>query len=161
LLGDQAGQLPLESLWPEEGRVALFFEGAGTVLVRAHMTEAEYSYRQVIGMNQGRVRHPQKRTHFPYHQLMLRQPGPALRPWTVELLRTLVEQRRYRRYGLSGRIPRAEGQPLALAPRLWEPVAQLLTEYLAHSGEYAHSMNRQRVDEGIDPVLDFLTNVKN
>src|SRR5262249_5164802 len=42
----------------------------------------------------------------------------------------------------------------------WEPVADALTDYLAHSGEFTYTLNLTRYDSTIDPVLDFLFHLK-
>lgn len=42
----------------------------------------------------------------------------------------------------------------------WEKVARAMADYLATSGEYRYSLDRQRSDYGIDPTADFLFNVK-
>jgi hypothetical protein len=49
---------------------------------------------------------------------------------------------------------------VAPSPVNAERVARALTNYLAGSGEYAYTLDLRRQDRSLDPVLDFLSNVK-
>jgi hypothetical protein len=87
--------------------------------------------------------------------------GPDLEEWTARLLRRLAADERY---GLSGEglapAPEAPDEALRLPESQWEPVARALTEYLAHSGDYTYTLDLRRQDPALDPVMDFLCNVK-
>ena len=50
--------------------------------------------------------------------------------------------------------------PPALPTASWERVGRALTVYLARSGEYTYTLDLRRQDANIDPVMDFLVNVK-
>ena len=47
-----------------------------------------------------------------------------------------------------------------MPPNSRERVGRALTAYLARSGEYAYSLDIRRQDANLDPVMDFLRNVK-
>ncbi len=50
--------------------------------------------------------------------------------------------------------------PPALPAASRERVGRALTAYLARSGEYAYTLDLRRQDMSLDPVMDFLVNVK-
>jgi hypothetical protein len=68
------------------------------------------------------------------------------------------------RYRLEGALPApaADGSAhgFLLDPDQWERVARALAGYLAHGGEYTYTLELRRRDTNLDPVLDFLLNVK-
>ncbi|MGH7172991.1 MAG: transglutaminase domain-containing protein, partial [Gemmataceae bacterium] len=83
-----------------------------------------------------------------------------LQYWTIALLRRLSRQARYR-------LPEGVRAALAQSPDSFvidqddsASVAGVLSDYLATSGEFTYSLYRRRQDHSIDPVLDFLVNVK-
>src|SRR5262249_24304637 len=47
-----------------------------------------------------------------------------------------------------------------LEPEHWEPVARVLTDYLANSGEFTYTLVLTRQDTNLDPIMDFLMNLK-
>src|SRR5262249_24143660 len=79
-----------------------------------------------------------------------------LRAWTHDVLIRLAQEGRY------GLTPKhlAETADRSLLPQNRERVARALCEYLANSGEFSYSLNLRRQNRKIDPVLDFLTTVK-
>jgi hypothetical protein len=128
----------------------------------SYLVRREYRYRQAcVPARLNARRYPAERLHHDYEVQLIRQPVRELPRWTSALLRRVAGQPRYRRYGLE--VPPAPGpdepEP-ELLPDQWESAARLLCEHLAHSGEYAYSLERRRQDETMDPVLDFLANVK-
>jgi hypothetical protein len=162
-LGPRANQLPVQALGePRDQRnPPLFYEVQGNVLPLAFPVRQEYRYRQTVSPTQPRDRYPAVRRSEDYIENLLRQPVPGLGKWTDEQLRKLVGQPRYRQHRLV-LPPAPEGgnpEPL-LPPPQWQPAALLLTDYLAHSGEYTYTLERPRHDTRLDPVLDFLVNVK-
>jgi transglutaminase-like putative cysteine protease len=87
----------------------------------------------------------------------LREP---LQAWTLDLLRRLSTDQSYR-LPPSLRAALAESSlVVALGPNYWKAAAGALTAYLANSGEFSYSLELVRHNRGIDPVLDFLINVK-
>jgi hypothetical protein len=165
-LGPRPGELPVQALPGPGDLPALFGEVAGTPLPALRGQAAEYRYRQVVPPGQDRDRYPAERVpaHYLEDLIHARHNGPqraVLRAWTNALLRRLAAQPRYRRHRLE-LPPAAEGADAG--PVLWETQwqagAQLLADHLAHSGEYAYSLDLRRGGPELDPVLDFLQNVK-
>jgi transglutaminase-like putative cysteine protease len=88
-----------------------------------------------------------------YAEQLLREPLPAgLADWTSDVLRSLVAR---------GELDPAD-LPAAgrLHPARWEAVGRALEKYLAASGGYTYGLQLRRQDEALDPVMDFLVNVK-
>lgn len=113
----------------------------------------EFKYRQVLGPSGGSDLHPAVPTSPEYQGWLLAYDVPSLQEWTTDLLKRLVRERRY---GLvAGDV--TDGQvPM---PR-WEAAARALNRYLANSGEYTYTLDLRVQDPTLDPVLDFLKNVK-
>ncbi|MBL8796705.1 MAG: transglutaminase domain-containing protein [Planctomycetia bacterium] len=78
----------------------------------------------------------------------------GLRERTGEMLNKLVERGR-----LSGDDIAVDGQG-RLPDDRHERVARALENYLAQSGEYTYTLELRRKDATVDPVVDFLVNVK-
>jgi len=112
----------------------------------------------------------------PYKQVLLPLPeaniGPPMRlePGSIESLRLPVPKgiqqftnRLIERFVREGKLPR-EGSELdqtQLRPRAsHERIARLLTDYLTDSGEFTYSLKITRGDSDLDPIEDFLINVK-
>jgi hypothetical protein len=141
----------------------------------------KYQYHQVVPAGEDSSRMPAEGVRFGgYRRRLLRLPPQpedtlqnrprllrlpsqlegTLQNWTVELLRRLAQEPRYR---LPEGVRTALGQPspsLVIDPDHWEAVARALTLYLAASGEFTYALDLTRQDLSIDPVLDFLINVK-
>jgi transglutaminase-like putative cysteine protease len=162
LFGPDPSPLPVVQLdrrGPREP--TLFFEYSGTVVPLLFALKKEHRYRQVVAPTPAPGRCPAVRWEDNYLDGLVRRPSADLEEWTDRLLRRLAADPRYR---LDLGPPPAPGQDAevgpALVPARWEPVAVALTDYLAHSGEYGYSLESRRQDKALDPVLDFLTNVK-
>lgn len=86
---------------------------------------------------------------------------PNLEEWTISLLNDL---RNKARYGLEG-IPipatttRETGRP-TIESTYREPVARALSSYLSRGGDFSYTLEIRRENPSIDPVVDFLLNVK-
>lgn len=79
---------------------------------------------------------------------------PGLADWTAEILQQMAE---------GGQIPKDDlrrREDGAYSARSFERLAHALESYLATSGQYTYSLELPRQDSDIDPVLDFLWNVK-
>lgn len=161
--GRSPNRLPVVALANRERR-RLFLEFSGTVLSQVSGDErGEYRYRQVVpGGDAERVVAEElwADNEIPYLQTL---PSPLYAPlhdWTVNLLRRLAQ---IPHYGLPDGVRAALAQPhphFHTADHYWEVVARALTDYLAHSGEYTYSLEKLRHDRSLDPVLDFIVNVK-
>jgi transglutaminase-like putative cysteine protease len=161
-LGRLAGQLPVTVLEPrDKNHPSLFFENNGGVLPLYYTLRQEYHYRQTVRARQVRDRYPAIRVSERYLNGLIEHPVPDLEPWTVALLQRLKANPRYSAYKVQPPVPTDDGEIVAwLPPSQREQAARLLADYLALSGEYTYSLDLRRQDETVDPVLDFLANVK-
>jgi transglutaminase-like putative cysteine protease len=153
--------LPLDDAGPRR----LFTEHASALLpVEVNDKRREYHYRQVVPALRDPSRTPADGLHFIRNLSHLIQlPDelrPALQSWTTDLFRRLSKEPRYQ-------LPRSvraalahDSTMLAINQIDHEATARLLTDYLAHSGEYSYSLEITRQDRSKDPVLDFLLNIK-
>lgn len=160
-LGPTPGLLPIwtPGTSPTVRSRTLFFEAGGTAIALNYIPRAEYRYFQAVSRDADRDRYPAVRVAESYLAILLRGRTGELEPWTRSLLRRLspragVHQAALER-ALNEQIP---GE--ALPPKLWEPIAQLFCDHLARSGEYGYSLTIRRDVPTIDPVVDFLVNVK-
>ncbi|MHB1424263.1 MAG: transglutaminase TgpA family protein, partial [Gemmataceae bacterium] len=176
--GPGDARLPVISLSDEEpsadrsagsgkrlSRTPLFAEVAGTVLPQLlGDARREYRYRQVVPGRGDPARTPaDEKREGNYFERLVYIPKPLrtdLLCWTFDLLRRLSRQSRYRlsedvRAALAG-----QRDSFRIHEDDWEEVARVLTDSLANSGTFTYTLELTRQDLSIDPVLDFLINVK-
>jgi transglutaminase-like putative cysteine protease len=150
-------RLPVVMQPPFDPKAPVFGETLGTILPGPHNRRREHHYRQVLpgpSLLPFRATPPDNG----YIESLKRQQIPELREWTLTLLGRLVRERRY---GLLEAGLTAEYLGAAeLPPEQWEPAARALSDYLASSGEYTYTLELRRQDAGLDPVMDFLRNLK-
>jgi transglutaminase-like putative cysteine protease len=151
----------VQLLEPTDRPFGLFIERAGSAIPARYRSKTEYHYRQVLRpQDPSRWRAPPMRGEY-IQALARRQPVPGLEAWTVRLLRRLEPDSRY---GLHGVLPPpgrgGSERAFLLDPAGWEATARALADYLARGGDYAHSFELRSADMVLDPVWDFLTNVK-
>ncbi|HEY7326043.1 MAG TPA: transglutaminaseTgpA domain-containing protein [Gemmataceae bacterium] len=149
----------------QEDRRRLFVESSGTVLPQIGSEQRnEYRYRQVMPGHGSAERFPAEGLWANKDVPLLRTvPPPLLSPLqdcTVDLLRRLTGR-------LRNRLPEKVRADLAKPPQNfqvesphWEAVARVLTDYLANSGDFTYTLELTRHDRSLDPVLDFLINLK-
>ena len=157
-------RLPVVAQAGEERR-RLFTEFGGTVL--SHLAadqRGEFHYCQVVPAGGDPDRVVADGVFFKKDIPLLQTLPPLLRPplheWTVDLLRRLSQLRLYH---LPQDVRTALAQPhpdFPIEPAHWEATARALTYYLSRSGQYTYSLEIIRHDRSLDPVLDFLVNVK-
>jgi transglutaminase-like putative cysteine protease len=142
-------------------RSPLFYEFRGTVLPVLFAPTRDVRYRQVVLPPQLPDRTPAEGLTDEYRGVQLRQqPVADLRTWTRDLLRRLANAPN------SSLPPRIVSQlalnnPSMPLPREdWGVVARVLTNHLANSAEYTYTLKLNRKDTELDPVLDFLINLK-
>jgi transglutaminase-like putative cysteine protease len=153
-------RLPVLPVPGVDRRPASFTELASTILPLPISSKSEYHYKQVVPRWADSVRTPAENLQSGYLDHLTRQPVSGLTQWTFNLLRRLSAQPRY---PLPEDVRAALKQPshaFLLEPEQWEPVARVLTDYLAGSGEFTYSLRLTRQDMELDPVLDFLINLK-
>lgn len=161
--GAPPSRLPVVTL-TGEGRPRLFGELLGSVQPLKIKGRQEFQYRQVVPASNDPSRtfadgvHPgaylENLVVLPPHLV------PVLKMWTLELLRRLSQQSRYH---LPASVRAALTKPpdsFLLEPDEFESVAVVLNDYLALAGEYTYTLELARRDISLDPVLDFLFNVK-
>jgi transglutaminase-like putative cysteine protease len=149
----------------QEDRRRLFAEFSGTVLPQVASDQRnEYRYRQVLPGRGNAERFPAEGLWANKDVPLLRAVPPQLltplHDYTVELLRRVSGR-------LRNRLPEKVRADLAKstqnfqveAPH-WDAVARVLTDYLANSGEFTYTLEMTRHDRSLDPVLDFLINLK-
>jgi transglutaminase-like putative cysteine protease len=153
-------RLPVISVTGAGRRPAGFSEMASTVLPLTVSPKLEYHYRQVVPPWTSPIRTPAENLQSAYLERLTHQTVPGLPEWTFDLLRRLSAQLRY---PLPEDVRAALERPrqaFLLEPEQWEPVARALTVYLSSSGEFTYSLVLTRQDTDLDPVLDFLKNLK-
>lgn len=161
-LGSSANKrLPVQVIRPVSRR-PVFAERLGTVVVVRYAARQEYVYSQVfLPFERQGGRTPSPAFEAAYVNLLLHDVPRGLTEWTVSLLRRLEAEPRYH---LAAALPATETsaaeRSFLLDPDQWEIVAVALRDYLATSGDYAYTFERRRSDTSVDPVLDFLSNVK-
>ena len=89
----------------------------------------------------------------------------GLRPWGWELLESIADGGPKAPRSDAGRLPlaalrEAEGRPEFVPIGLFEEVARRLCRHFAESGDYEYTLDLERSDPGVDPVVDFLLNTK-
>lgn len=134
----------------------LFMRMWGTVVPMPQGGRELCQYRQALPAGKNPGRQSARGLEPWYLQRLLVQDLPALPQWTHDLLRRLAREPRYRLQGLPLPSPREAAPEEAH----WEAIARALADYLAHSGEYGYTLDLFRNDSALDPVLDFLWNVK-
>jgi transglutaminase-like putative cysteine protease len=152
-------ELPVISTRPEDRTRPLFQEMPGGIVPLPQPGgRAEVHYRQVVPAAAGADLSEPVAVFRGYAALLARQPVPGLTTWTEDLARRLAARPDS---GLSPDDIEPVRTPGGWAgPRHPERVARALADYLASSGDYAYSFELEHADPGLDPTLDFLTNVR-
>jgi hypothetical protein len=139
-------------------RENLFAEANGTLLTSFALGEGTYQYQQVTLPNRDRwplvLPGPTETTLPGLVQPLLNCPVPELATWTRGRLEQLAAEERH------GLVPETPLPEPGAIPANAEELARALTAYLATSGEYGYTLTIAREDHGLDPVLDFLVNVR-
>jgi hypothetical protein len=81
--------------------------------------------------------------------------APFVEEWTRDLLQRLAENGQLAGPALAERTLDGQIQPI-----FYEAIAGALERHLSSSGEYRYSLHIERADPNLDPVLDFLMNIK-
>jgi hypothetical protein len=169
LFGPDGERYPVHS--PDTNE-ALFVEASGTLFTSFALTESSYQYQQVtrpqlerwpLDLRPGANREAALPNLI---RSLTDCPVPELYPWTRAKLERLAAEEQF---GLRANIvlpPRepnlagADQSKTEAIPANAEVIARALTAYLASSGDYTYTLKMEREDRNIDPVLDFLTNVR-
>ncbi len=142
----------------------LYFDLIDAAIPNIFVEGTEYRYTQVVPPPSPGDDRRAVESLFDYrlHTENLVDQYPAgLERWTADLLRRLAANPDY---GLEGlQVPPVDQLPshrLHSETRDWERIARALERYLARSGEYTYSLDLRHQDPSLDPVLDFLFNVR-
>ena len=126
-----------------------------------YLAESEYRYIQAVPTHQDRNRYPAVRVPEHYlRKLLINPAGVGLQPWSLDLGDAWSGKRIRVNEPLLAALEQRRRSGATSPPIHWEAVAWLLTNHLGHSGEYTYSLNVRRQELVLDPVLDFLVNVK-
>jgi protein-glutamine gamma-glutamyltransferase len=123
---------------------------------------ARYRYKQVIPKTKDPDRVP---AEIPagqsYIAELTKQSLPRLEMWTTALLRRLAHEPRYD-LPLAVLVPdpSSPNHTFLVDEAQRERVARALCKYLNSSGDFTYSLEQRRRDLTIDPVEDFLINIK-
>ncbi len=139
----------------------LFYEDQGTIsplIPPSSLARGEYRYSQLVPRNP-RERTRSDRNRGDYLQQIVRNHPLRMEAWTRDRLLLLTANvPRYQALHQAVRANIRTADPLP--PQYWEPVARLLSDHLAYSGQYGYSMSYSPAGEDADPVLDFLLHVR-
>ena len=135
-------------------QASLFFRqiGADSVIASPHGRRRLYQYGQVVARPDDADRTPAPDVNAKYKQFLLNQEVPEpIVLWVRDLLAQLPDLADGERaLDASGRLPSAAHAK----------VAQALSRYLTQSGEFGYSLDLHRYQMNLDPLADFLLNVK-
>lgn len=162
-LGPVPGVLPVwvkESQDYREKMTRLFYEADGSFTAFSNLLRKEYRYVQALLRSDRQDRTPAVRLRDSYQGRILRLRTPGMEAFTRDVLLQLTERPGAWLRQLRAKLVTHPVPPEPLPPEYWEGAARLLNNYLARSGEYRYSLVSRREVLTLDPVLDFLVNVK-
>lgn len=120
---------------------------------------SEVSYRQVlVPLEEPDLSLP-VRLHPHHEEVLVAHRGGTLQEWTDQLLRDLAAQSAYR-LGPDDLRYEDSGADRRLRPEQHEKIARALCAHLATSGAYTYTLDLRRHNRRLDPVEDFLRNVR-
>ena len=132
----------------------------GPVLPAFYHGSHDYHYLQTAFVDSDPDRSPADIDAF-YRDPLVHEQVPGLTEWTTRLLGRLAADPAH---GLSASdlsfVEEQPGLAPALPTKVWERAGRALADYLAHSGEYGYTLDLRRQNSSLDPVMDFLVNVK-
>ena len=152
LMGTRLGLYPHLGDNPVEGSIFFHLAGTDTLTSNTHGRRRLYQYGQVLHKLDNPNLVPAKEVHPRYRKFLVKQGVPeAIALWARELLSKLpgLTQADYQ-LDAQGHIPIAGHAK----------VAQALANHLAFSGEFGYSLDLHRRQINMDPLADFLLNVK-
>ncbi len=161
--GNNSPRLPVRLLDFSQPHTALFAEEPSTGVLEPQRNPRwkRYHYQQVVQPGPDPDRVPAVFTSDGYVQVLTEQSVPGLETWTQALLRRLATNPRF---SLPAAAlvpdPRWPDKAFRVPKAHWERVARVLCKYLQSSGDYTYSLEQRRKDLTLDPVEDFLINVK-
>jgi hypothetical protein len=160
---DRGRHVPVRLTDFSKPHAPLFFFQAhsGTLLPLPKLEWSRYHYRQVVPAGDSTLVTAEIWNGAQHYIRELTVHSlPRLEAWTTALVQQLSADGRY---GLSSDVlqpnPERRDRYLVRQER-WEAVSRALCQCLSSSGEYTYSLDQRRKDFSIDPIEDFLFNVK-
>lgn len=170
ILDPEARLLPVMSLEPLSDNPLQWVRNTGSLLLAAPPGKAQWHYRQVtmplpesdVGtgiwrrVSSGALQYITELNSWPR---LVVQPVPQIEPFTREVLKRLVAERKLSAADVEMEAHEPHGPRLKRRER-YEIVARALSRYLATAKDFHYSLSLGRQDPALDPVADFLLNTK-
>ena len=147
---------------PPYQEMSFFYEQGSTVQYSMAVSKIRQpiGYKQVVpSRNQGERSVATLDNEF-LGDLITPRIGP-LEEWTLGVLESIKENPRYglQKVTFPKGSVREQGRP-SIESTYREVVARALSSYLSQSGDFTYTLEIKRVNLNVDPVVDFLLNVK-
>jgi transglutaminase-like putative cysteine protease len=147
---------------PPYQEMSFFYEQGSTVQYSMAVSKIRQpmGYKQVVpSRNQGERSVATLDNEF-LGDLITPRIGP-LEEWTLGVLESIKENPRYglQKVTFPKGSVREQGRP-SIESTYREVVARALASYLSQSGDFTYTLEIKRVNPNVDPVVDFLLNVK-
>lgn len=145
---------------------ALFLPVPGPGINRRGIVRRQLAYQQIVAAGTAKDKSPLQDdvdNRFRLEDLLGFPEG--LRPWAWELLDSIADGGARASRSATGPLPlsalrEAPNRPEFLPIGLFEEVARRLCRYFADSGDYEYTLELERSDPAVDPVVDFLRNTR-
>jgi transglutaminase-like putative cysteine protease len=142
--------------------MSFFYEQGSTVQYSMAVSKIRQpmSYKQVVpSKNQGERTVATLDNEF-LGDLITPRIG-SLEEWTLGVLESIKENPRYglQKVTFPKGSVREQGRP-SIESTYREVVARALSSYLSQSGDFTYTLEIKRINPNVDPVVDFLLNVK-
>lgn len=151
--------VPLIGLTPGEWRP--FFNVRDLSLVgRASEPPQEFRYAQATRPLAADEVVPADAVSREYFVQLINLPRPRIVTWTAQLLQQLVREKVLAPEDLQTQVDRSRCEVPMPLPQNRAKIARALESFLARSTEFSYTLDLRRQDPALDPVEDFLFNVR-
>jgi transglutaminase-like putative cysteine protease len=158
---DPATRLPVV-IDPPYQEMSFFYEQGSTVQYSMGVSKIRQPirYRQVVPLKSQGERVVATLDNEFLGDLITPRIG-SLEEWTLGILESIKDNPRYglQKVSLPRGFARERARP-SIESTYREAVARALSNYLSQSGDYTYTLELKRSDFNVDPVVDFLLNVK-
>lgn len=145
---------------------SLFLPVPGPGINRRGLVRRQLAYQQIVASGLPKDRSPLQDdvdNRFRLEDLLGVPDG--LRPWGWDLLESIADGGPLAPRAATARLPLADlraapDNPANVPLPLFEEAARRLCQYFGESGQYEYTLDLERADPGVDPVVDFLRNTK-
>ena len=146
-------------MWPRVGSrssaisLMAYYEGYDVFFSVMPQRRGAIAYGQIWDPATRSAPQPRVDSIHPYYrsEYLLEAPPKKLVPWTRDLLPRLT--------GITAAEQKLDGSGRIL-PANQERIARALSRHLSDSGEYLYSLDLRLKDPELDPIVDFLLNVR-